>query len=443
MDNRVVISTELGADQLFPQLGESDAARFEEAMFRDFSYPVVESDDAEHFKKTFPFEDNVFQWYDDHVCHRLEGLTAAAYPPNGKRSLLLDCRNILAHPCGTTVAQLGFLSGFEHFVDEWDIHVLAQDFALEAHDLVNSFPKLTFSEFPFGHHSAMVFLSQPCFSGLLRDLHRHGYVASCNILDTICWDMILGAPVEVERVWSLAAEYMDIIFYNSNFSMNQFDRRFRVQSSVVQLPTHHSFVEAENVDERFVGLKPKDYILVFGNNYDHKDVFPTTKRLREMFPDRPIHSLGPDCCASENVTVLASGTLTDDMVEQLVAEAGVVVFPSWIEGFGLPVVKALAYGRPVVVRELPLWQEIADNCDLKGSMLAFNDGESLRLAVEAAFAGDFDKALKQGAALDDHGPADWRRCAGRILEALEKRLAATSCNHWFKRERVARFLPEG
>lgn len=441
VSNRVVLPVKADAELLFPTLSEADRAMFEETVFSHFTFPQAGGEGADYFAKSFPSKDSVADWYAELPLHRLERLLAAAYPPAGvRRSVVIDCRGMLAHFCGTTVAQLGFLEGFQSMDTEWEIHVWAQDFAIKAHRLPDRFPGLKFSEKPDGNHAAVIHMNQLCFSGILADLHRHGFVAGCNMLDTIMWDMILGAPAHVGRIWNLNADYLDVVFYNSVFSQGQVNRRFPIADEIMQVVTYHSFTQGENALEDYCGREIGNYVLVFGNNYDHKDVYPTVQRLRAHFHDLEIVAIGPECESIDNVTFLPSGGLPEEKIESLVAGAKVLVFPSWNEGFGLPVVKALAYGRPVVVRDLPLWQEIADHADLPGTLMSFEDTESLTEVLSAILAGgEFTHVLPQGRAVGK-ASLDWKACAQRVLDAVERRLADAGTAQWIKREKLIRMI---
>ncbi|NMG29128.1 glycosyltransferase [Aromatoleum evansii] len=438
--NRVVVSVDAEGDLLFPELSQVDHAAFVETVFSRFTFPQAGGDGADYFSKSFPSKDSVAEWYAELPVHRLERSLVAAYPPVGRqRSIVIDCRGMLAHFCGTTVAQLGFLEGFQSMETDWDIHVWAQDFAIKAHRLSERFPKLNISEQPNGNHAAVIHMNQLCFSGILADLHRHGFVGGCNILDTIMWDMVLGAPAHVGRIWSLDAEYLDILFYISEFSRMQFNHRFPVADGVMESVSYLSFARSENVVDGFDGRAVENYVLVFGNNYDHKDVFPTVQRIRARFPDLAIVAIGPECGSLDGVTFLPSGGLPEEQIESLVALARAVVFPSWNEGFGLPVVKALAYGRPVIVRDLPLWQEIADHVDLPGTLMSFDDAESLGEILFSVIRGDVTRVLRQGRLVGVE-PLDWKACAQRMLDAVEQRLANSDVTQWMKREKLVRMI---
>jgi glycosyltransferase involved in cell wall biosynthesis len=443
--NRAVLRCGLEADRLYPSLSHADLDNFSRVCLASFDYPIPEGEGAEHFQEKYPPKDPAGEWYEDHPMHHLERLCAAAWPARGdRRRICVDCRGMMAFFCGTTVSQLGFLKGLEVYADDWDIHVLAQDFALKAHNLRQRFPRLHFAEppasgypTPEGEYAAIIHMNQPCYIGILRDLHSHGFVIACNILDTISWDMILGCPPEAERAWTFAAEHMDCIFYNSAFSQGQFNRRFPVRDGIIQVPTWHSFTLDENTQAEFRALPPGDYILVFGNNYDHKDVLLTTRRLREMFPAIRIFAFGPEQQDAGNTVFLKSGSLPDEEIESLMAKAALVVFPSWVEGFGLPVVKGLAYGRPVLVRSMPLWKEIASHCNLPGTLMEFDDAPSLVRVVSAVLQGQSCNVIEQGAG---EKVMDWRACAGNMLEGITARLDQADSHAWLKRDRVFRLL---
>lgn len=99
-------------------------------------------------------------------------------------------------------------------------------------------------------------------------------------------------------------------------------------------------------------------------------------------------------CAELDVDPVILGAVADDELPALVAGCAVFAFPSTKEGFGLAAMEALAAGRPVVTRDLPVLREVF--------------GETVRFAADV---GQF--AAEMAAALDD--PAD--PAPGRELAA--------------------------
>ncbi|KAA0098174.1 MSMEG_0565 family glycosyltransferase [Mycolicibacterium sp. P1-18] len=63
-------------------------------------------------------------------------------------------------------------------------------------------------------------------------------------------------------------------------------------------------------------------------------------------------------CAELGVEPLILGAVDDDELPSLVAASSVFAFPSTKEGFGLAAMEALAAGRPVVARDLPVLREV-------------------------------------------------------------------------------------
>jgi glycosyltransferase-like protein len=63
-------------------------------------------------------------------------------------------------------------------------------------------------------------------------------------------------------------------------------------------------------------------------------------------------------CSELGVTPVILGAVAEEALPSLVAAADVFAFPSTKEGFGLAALEALAAGRPVVARDLPVLHEV-------------------------------------------------------------------------------------
>jgi glycosyltransferase involved in cell wall biosynthesis len=73
--------------------------------------------------------------------------------------------------------------------------------------------------------------------------------------------------------------------------------------------------------------------------------------------------------------VRALGKVDDQVLALLYDRASLLVVPSRWEGFGLPVLEAMAAGCPVVVSDVPALREVGDD-----AVQAFPVGDSLTLA---------------------------------------------------------------
>ncbi len=116
---------------------------------------------------------------------------------------------------------------------------------------------------------------------------------------------------------------------------------------------------------------------------------------------------------SERVHLL--GWQPRDTVLTLFRFAEALVFPSTFEGFGMPVIEAMAAGAPVVCSDIPPLRETADGCATFFDPLS---ADSIADAVEKTL-----NDAEHRAALVERGVAraesfTWRRAAERTLRAL-------------------------
>ena len=157
---------------------------------------------------------------------------------------------------------------------------------------------------------------------------------------------------------------------------------------------------------------PTSYVVFVGNLEPRKDLRTLLAAHALVADAPPLVLVGPPGWG-EQVDVsgcVTPGYLEDDRLRSVVAGASVLVLPSRDEGFGLPVLEALAAGVPVVASDLPVLREVGGD------------------AVSYAPVGDveaFADQLKQ--VLSDPGDAQarrdraaaftWQRCAALTREA--------------------------
>ncbi len=165
---------------------------------------------------------------------------------------------------------------------------------------------------------------------------------------------------------------------------------------------------------------PEDY-LVFVGSLDPRKNLPTLLRahtlLRAARRDAPgLVLAGP--AGRETASVAATGVhptgwLADAELRDLVAGARALVLPSLDEGFGLPVVEALACGRPVVVSDIPALREVAGD----GAVTAPpTDAAALADALSRVLDAPDDEAARAARRVRA-ASFTWARCADRTVDA--------------------------
>jgi glycosyltransferase involved in cell wall biosynthesis len=156
---------------------------------------------------------------------------------------------------------------------------------------------------------------------------------------------------------------------------------------------------------RQLGL-PSSYLLFVGTLEPRKDLRTLLAAHRLLADAPPLVLVGPPGWGAEVDTTgcITTGYLDDEPLRRVVAGASALVLPSLDEGFGIPVVEALAAGTPVVASDLRVLREVG------GIVTAY---------AEPGDPGAFAAAIQQ--VLDDpgdpaprrtHGAAyTWARCA--------------------------------
>ena len=171
---------------------------------------------------------------------------------------------------------------------------------------------------------------------------------------------------------------------------------------------------------------PKPYLLYIGNQKPHKNVeglveaFGTSK-LSKDFDLLLSGDFSPSiaskitACGLED-NVIALGPINEQDLPSLYRGAELLVMPSFHEGFGLPLVEAMASGTPVIASRTPALLEIG------GPAARFFDSSNLEEMVDALQTVlDRSKAQKLSAlGLDWVRRYDWDHVAKRVLEGITK-----------------------
>ena len=97
--------------------------------------------------------------------------------------------------------------------------------------------------------------------------------------------------------------------------------------------------------------------------------------------------------------VLHLESCSDDKLVTWLRHARALLFPSFAEGYGLPLVEALSLGLPAIVSDIPAFREIAtgvpeyispiDGLGWRDTVVAYSDGEAARRARQIARLRDF------------------------------------------------------
>jgi GT2 family glycosyltransferase len=222
---------------------------------------------------------------------------------------------------------------------------------------------------------------QPFYWDAIERMVLKGAVIGIHMLDTISIDCTQLTSPELFDIWQFAMLHGDFFVAPSAQSMRQIELRFEVSSRMTR---GHSLLSLDLGDyghgaqAAFATAQPgRGTLLVIGNHFPHKYLVPTANALAQAFPGRRVVALGqakagnapegtpifnpyalPELSDAVNLQGVPVGKLSDSQIAGFYADADAVIFPSHYEGFGIPLLEALAASRPVFVRPLPVFQEL-------------------------------------------------------------------------------------
>jgi hypothetical protein len=389
------------------------------------------------------------QEFDRLEAHEHEALLARAMSSDTstRKTLLVDGRGMAPAYDETTTCIIGLLDGLVGAHSDWYITVLVSPESSTFHGLSQRYSEGTICDtLPQARFTAALRLSQPYTFSDLRSLHSRALLNFYVMLDTISWDVIYNGPIPdaLNEAWRFVAACSDGILYSSNFTRQHFAVRFPPSPRVRHLVCRQSFHKDEYVDTHLASSSGTGYILIVGDKLDHKLVPNTVELLANAFPFQGIRAIGCSEVDLQNVTVLGDGDLARDEIERLFACAGMIVFPSFYAGFGLPLVKGLNYGKAVIARRSALNEETAAHCRADGHLYLFSDPLELVDVVAGLLDGDDSGDFPLGAAVKDSAmPLRWLDVARSVLGFIDESLQSPADSQWLQRACVFRLLRGG
>jgi glycosyltransferase involved in cell wall biosynthesis len=213
-----------------------------------------------------------------------------------------------------------------------------------------------------------------------------------------------------------SARTCDVVFVNSAFTGNEVRARLGVEGERI-------CVAHPGIDARFstAGAKAdlgSPYVLFVGTRDPRKNLETlraAVAQVRETQPDLQLVVAGADGPEEQGVRWL--GYVDDEKLAELYRGAAVFAYPSRFEGFGLPVVEAMACGTPTVVSAHESLDEAAGDAALRADP-----------ADPLAFARTLEHAMREPGALVTRGIehasrfSEWS-CGAAVLAGYEAALA--------------------
>ncbi len=213
-------------------------------------------------------------------------------------------------------------------------------------------------------------------------------------------------PSDRVTVTHLGYDSKNFKFQISNFKLNNVRRKYKIKNDyILFLSTLKPSKNIEELVEAFASL---------ANDSEFKRMYANLQLVISgkkgwMFDSifEKVKEIGLE------KKVIFTDFVADDDVPALMAGAKIFVLPSFWEGFGIPVVEAMAVGTPVVVSNVASLPEIVGDA---GVLVNPNKSDDIARGIKEALE-NHDLLSKRG--LAQAKKFSWENCAKQTLHTLE------------------------
>jgi GT2 family glycosyltransferase len=238
------------------------------------------------------------------------------------------------------------------------------------------------------------------------------------MLDTIADDCLYIQRDGLHDLWHKVCSSGDLFVFNSSYTMARFTNRFTFKPEATLLASEHSLNPAEYVDPKTlpprVARSGPPNVLIFGNHYEHKGLHPALNALIDQGFDLTVFGVA---LSRKDIPSFAAGQISEHKLSAIWDQCDVLVFPSFYEGFGFPIMEAVGRSKPIVLIDSELNRLLHTRLGQPQSFFFFNDFRELPEIVRVA--GEFNGPWPDMDKLADDG---WRRSAREIAEAIRRSL---------------------
>jgi len=218
------------------------------------------------------------------------------------------------------------------------------------------------------------------------------------------------------RKYRNAARTCDVVFVNSEYTRRDVSETLAIPRDRVHV-AHPAAKETFRPDGRAADLGGL-YVLTVATLEPRKNLQALVEAHRLLGSDLLLAVVGAEGWGEQplldDARIRRLGYVSDDELARLYRGAAVAVYPSRFEGFGIPVIEAMACGCPVVASAHPSLDEASGSAALRADP---EDPAAIAAAIERAIG---DRERLRAAGLDHSKGFTWRAVGEIFLRGYEE-----------------------
>lgn len=233
-----------------------------------------------------------------------------------------------------------------------------------------------------------MFLCPKCqLISTIHDLipHTHKHLHKRSLIKRIYFNFMYKA----------CANLSDKIITVSNYTKNEIVKYLKTDPKKIVV-IHNSYLGRKSFSKKNTEFSKPVKLFFLGNNFEHKNILAVIKAVK-LLKDKNIEVLfniaGLETCYTNimkeyinennlqnNVKIL--GKISQEQSETLYKTSDIFVFPSLIEGFGIPLIEAMSYGLPVISSNKTVMPEIVGDAGILIDPTPENFAEKIEFLIK-------------------------------------------------------------
>ncbi len=357
-------------------------------------------DDQNIIQRRFPYVQEIEKIYYERAERAAEHFADVLVPESGRKpSLLYSVYEVPASYNGTTNHALSLLVAFYNcYHKKYEISILVKRNADEFHGLSDTYPRVYYPETVKQHTFQLGFVASQILCVEHMDIInrcclKYG-VCMLDIISLRSHYLCKNDPGRYD-LFRDSIEYADLMLSISRFSHDDIIGFFHDEIQNAALRTGFFYL---GTDKALSAVKSRaetkpfgtaDYFIVIGNAYKHKMIEPVLEILKDVEENFIVIGTKTEGYYSKSRRIYGyvSGWLTNDGLNEMLAGAKAIIFPSVYEGFGLTLFDAAVYHKKIIVSDTQINFELKELLgEYSANIITFRRVEELKtILVETDF----------------------------------------------------------